>query len=235
MDLGSLGVQINQGNAKLVHLPLNDPKSNVRERKVTATLAADGSATLDLSYQARGTGADDWRRRYHAEASFKERVGQDLAREFSGFELTTARARDLEDFDKPAVITAQGTAPQLARREGDQLSLAVTPTLRLLPTYASLSERKLPVRIQAFSTIDNTFTVRLPRGMKVLAAPGATQGKGEFGSYQVEIDDKGSEVIVRSQLSLGVRTIEPSRYAAFRDFCKEVDAAFTPRLVIGAP
>jgi tetratricopeptide (TPR) repeat protein len=235
MDLGALGVRINRGDAKVVRLPANDPRTNVRKRDVVATLNSDGSATLNLSYEATGTGTAEWRRRYQAQATFKERVTQDLAGELGGFQLTNAKAQDLEDFDKPAVITAQGTAPQLARKEGSELSLAVTPSLRLTPTYASQSRRQLPIRIPAFSTIEHSFTAKLPKGMKVTTAPLASSGQSEFGSYKVEVTDQGNQLVVRSSLIITVRTIEPARYAAWQDFCKRVDAAFSTRLLIGPP
>jgi hypothetical protein len=235
MDLGILGVQVNKGDAKLVRLPFNDPKTNVRQRHVQATLAPDGSATLNLSYQARGTGAAEWRRRYHAEATFKERVTQDLASEFPGFQLTQASAQQLDDFDKPALVNAQGSAPQWARKEGSQLSMAVTPGVRLVPNYASQSRRQLPVRIASFSTLDSTYTVSIPKGMRVIAAPPASSGDSEFGSYEVTVTQNASQVVVKSSLSLTVHTIEPARYDAWREFCKRADSAFSPRLVVGPP
>jgi tetratricopeptide (TPR) repeat protein len=233
MDLGALAIQINGGNAKVVRLPQNDPRSNVRKRDVVATLNSDGSALLSVAYEAKGTGTAEWRQRYQAQATFKERVTQDLASELGGFQLSSAKAQDLEDFDKPALITVQGTAPQLARKEGQELSLAVTPSLRLTPRYASQSRRRLPIRIPAFSTIEHSFTVKVPKGMKVTTAPLATSGQSEFGSYQVEVTEQGSQVVVRSSLSLPVRTIQPDQYAAWQAFCQRVDAAFSTRLLVG--
>jgi hypothetical protein len=235
MDLGALAIQINGGNAKVVRLPHNDPRSNVRKRDVVATLSADGSATLTLNYEAKGTGTADWRQRYQAQATFKERVTQDLASELGGFQLTTAKAQDLEDFDKPALISVQGTAPQLARKEGAELSMAVTPSLRLTPLYASQSRRQLPIRIAAFSTIEHSYTIKVPKGMKVTSAPLATSGQSEFGSYRVEVTDQGNQVVVRSSLSITARTIAPAQYAAWQEFCKRVDTAFSTRLRVGPP
>lgn len=233
MDLGALAIQINGGNAKVVRLPQNDPRNNVRKREVVATLNSDGSAALTLSYEARGTGASEWRQRYQGQATFKERVTQDLASELGGFQLGSAKAQDLEDFDKPALITVQGTAPQLARKEGSELSMAVTPSLRLTPQYAAQSRRQLPIRIPAFSTVEHGFTIKLPKSMKVTTAPAAANGQSEFGSYRVEVTEQGNQVVVRSSLSISARTIEPAQYAAWQEFCKRVDAAFSTRLLVG--
>jgi transglutaminase-like putative cysteine protease len=235
MDLGAFGVQINQGNAKVVHLPVNNPTTNVRTRKVQATLNPDGSAALTFSYEAKGTGTSEWRSRYHAQATFQERVEQDLSNEFSGLHLVSAKAHDLEDFEKPALITAQATVPQLARREGSQLSLAVTPSLRMTPTYASLSRRRTPVSIHAFSTVDHTFTTKLPKGMRAIQTPTRVNFKSEFGAYSVDVSEQPGEVVVHSTLSLTVHQIPPERYADWQKFCAQVDAAFAPRLVVGTP
>jgi hypothetical protein len=67
----------------------------------------------------------------------------------------------------------------------------------------------------------------------VTSAPLAASGQSEFGNYRVEVSDQGTQVVVRSSLSITVRTIEAERYAQWQDFCKQVDAAFSTRLLVG--
>lgn len=238
MDLGALGLLVNKGDSKLTRLPEADPTEHALERTTVAELARDGSAKLELRFVTRGVSAPEWRRRYDAEATRRERVGADVAREFPGFSIVPGAAglstNDLRDFAKPVEMTVRGSAPSFARREADRLSMAVTPTTRLTPAYASLSQRKLDVRIAGFSTVDETVVVKLTAGTRVISAPAATRVDTPFGSYSVEVQRSEREVRVRGRLSLKVSRISPKQYAQWKKFCADVDAAFAPRLVVGS-
>ncbi len=237
MDLGALAVRINEGNPQLVHLPAPDPTKNVIERHLTATVSASGDARLDLDYETRGTSAAEWRRRYHADATRRDRIGSDLGREFPGFNIVAGAAgisaNDMDDLEQPVKIKVHGTTSSFARREGKQLSMSVTTNYRLTPAYASLSKRSLDVRILAFSTIDDTFTVKLPPGTKVLSAPPDASGDTPFGSYSVKVEQQSGQVVVRSRLAVKVQRITPAQYAAWRTFCGNADQALDARLVVG--
>ncbi len=236
MDRGALALQINEGDAKLVHLPNADPTKNVIQRNATATLSANGDAKLELSYVTRGTSAAEWRFRYHADATRRERINNDLGREFPGFSIQAGKAgivaSDLEDLEKPVKISVQGTAQGFARKEGNQLSMAVTTKVRLTPTYASLSQRKLDVRILAYPTREDTFVVKLPAGAKVVSAPPAASGSTRFGSYSVKVEQESGQVTVKSHVEIKVNRVTPAEYAAWKTFCADVDRALTPRLVV---
>lgn len=237
MDLGALALRINEGDPELVHLPEPDPAKNVVERRVLASVSASGDAELELDYETRGTAAAEWRRRYHAEATRRERVASDLGREFPGFDVqagaTGLGANDLEDLEQPVRLKVRGTTRSFARREGKNLSMSVTTNTRLTPAYASLSRRSLDVRLLAFSTIDDTFTVKPPPGMRVVSAPPEAKVDTRFGSYSLEVTRQSGAVVVRSRLSLKVTRVKPSDYEAWKQFCSDADQALDARLVVG--
>ncbi|MGH7328644.1 MAG: DUF3857 domain-containing transglutaminase family protein, partial [Polyangiaceae bacterium] len=66
MDRGALALQVNEGKPKLVHLPDPPASENVMARSLDATLATDGTATLDWKSDIAGAEASSWRARYHA-------------------------------------------------------------------------------------------------------------------------------------------------------------------------
>jgi hypothetical protein len=111
--------------------------------------------------------------------------------------------------------------------------MSVTPSLRLGPTHASLSTRRLPVEVSPIGTIDDTFVLKVPPGLRVLTTPTDVHADGPFGAYSVKSELLPGKVVVRSRVTIRASTIPPDRYAAWRLFCAEVDAAFTPRLVMG--
>lgn len=236
-DLGALGLHVGEDLAKLVYLPEADPAKNVLKRVVEARLAPNGDAELALSYVAQGASAPDWRRRYHASATQKERVLSDLAGEFPGFTLAPGadalRTGDLRDFEQPAQIDVRGRVPGFAQRDGDRLAMNVTTNVRLTPNYASLSSRQQDLRLGGIASVDDTFVIQLPPGMKVHSAPPAVRAENEFGRYSVEVETRAGTVVVKSRLALKVSRVDNARYPAFREFCAAADAAFSRRLVVG--
>lgn len=236
MDQQALGILINQGKPKLVQLPLLDPKTNLRQRTVVAQISATGSAKLDIEYLVTGSQAPSWRRRYHAQATQRERASSDLSREFPGFALAEGSAgltAELSDYEQPVRISLSGEAPTFGRSEGERLSLPVTTRVRLTESYASLSHRLLDVAIPVFGTARDSFEVKLPAGYRVLAQPSTVAKKSPFGEYSVSVEQQADVVKVTSEVSLSVTRVKPAQYQAWRAFCQAVDAAMTPRLVIG--
>ena len=236
MDAGALALLVNKGDAKLVRLPERDPKKNVLARTVVAQVAATGDAKLELDYEARGSEAADWRRRYHAEQTRRTRVNADLGHEFPGFEIAAGAtgivAGDLQNLEVAPKLKVRGTARGFARKEGDALSMAVTPSVRLTANFAALSQRKQDVRIASFSTIDDTFVVKLPPGAKLKSAPQPAEGSSPFGSYRVELAVAGGQVTVKSRVEVSATRVTPAQYPAFKKFCEDVDRAIGARLVV---
>ncbi len=50
MDIGALGLHVNQGNAVLEHVPNTSPEKNFVRREVKAQLAKSGDAKLEFEY-----------------------------------------------------------------------------------------------------------------------------------------------------------------------------------------
>jgi tetratricopeptide (TPR) repeat protein/transglutaminase-like putative cysteine protease len=237
MDSGALGLLVNQGDAQLVHLPELDPKKNVSTRNINAVVSANGDAKVDLDFETKGARAADWRRRYHAEATRRDRINSDIGREFPGFEILPGAAgistSDLENLETPTRVKIHGTARGFARKEGDSLSMVATSGARLTSTYASTSQRTQDVRILGFSTIDDTFVIKLPPGMKMKSGPQAASGTSQFGSYKVEVTEQAGQVTVKSRVELTAARVKPAQYPAFKAFCEAVDRALGTRLVAG--
>jgi hypothetical protein len=237
MDAGALAIRVNQGKSELVRLPMPAPEQNSRKREITATLKRDGSAQLDMTLGVRGSGAATWRRRFHAESTRKDRVTEELSQEFAGFELDKGAAalafNDLDDLEQPVSLKLHATAARFARKEGDALSVPVTPGFRLTPGYASLSTRRLPVDLPPIGVMDDTFVIKLPPGQRATSLPGKAAGDSPFGSYSVTVDESDGKVVVHSKVVIKADKIAPDRYAAWKLFCAEVDSALTPRLLLG--
>jgi cellulose synthase operon protein C len=237
MDQGALALQVNAGSTKLVALPENDPKTHVKRREVSVRLAQNGNAELDLGYTTSGASAAAWRQRYAGEATRRARVLEDLSQEFPGIEIPTSGGltlNDVSNYEEPVSLHVRAKAPHLWREEGGSISLPVTPHERLAPLYASLPRRRLDLDLGAVAALEERQEISLPPGHEVRSVPPNAKLETPFGSFSVEVQQSPGKVLVESRVSLAVSRVSPEQYADFRKFCLAADAAFEPRLVIGA-
>jgi transglutaminase-like putative cysteine protease/predicted TPR repeat methyltransferase len=236
MDQGALALQMNGGNAKLVTLPDNDPRTHFERRTVSMHLAQTGNAELELSYEKVGPSAAAWRQRYAGEATRGSRVLEDLNQEYPGLEVLPngLSLNDVSNYETPVSLRVRAKAPHLWREEGEALSLRVTLRERLAALYASQARRRLEVDIGAVPALEQRYEITLPAGYEVRSVPPASKLEGPFGSYSVEVTQAPGKVTVQSRVALAVSRVSPEQYLEFRKFCQAADAAFEPRLVLGA-
>jgi len=237
MDRGALGLQIWDGQAQLVRITQSHAPPDEIRREIAVQLESSGSAQLEVQTHVQGSVAPEWRHRYEAEATRAERITADLGREFPGFTVTRGTSgvttEGLDDIERDVIVSVRGRAPNFARREGEVLSMAVTPEARLTPLYASLSERRHDVRLRAVPARKDSFVVRLPPGLQVLAMPRDATVDSKFGRLELRTETQGNKLTVHTSIRLLVDRVTPAEYAAFRNFCAEVDRALEPRLQIG--
>jgi hypothetical protein len=232
MDRGALALQVNEGNAKLVQLPDPPAAASVSSHKVDATLAPDGTAQLEWRADVSGVEASEWRVRFHAEATRKQRVQQMLGALLPGTEVTSVGANDLEDVEQDVTIRVRGKAPEFARLIGDVLSIPMGRHEHMVRDFAPLSSRQLDVRLQAQWTQEDDWTVRLPPGARIRSAPSPVQGSSAFGSYQVDAESTGNVVHIRTRITMAKTRIAAAEYGPFRAWCEEVDRALGQRATV---
>ena len=236
MDVGAVVLHVNEGKSQLTRIPDADPEKNFVKRELLVDLDVKGSAKLEIEYATGGYNSASWRDQYGAEATRRERMTRDLGGDFPGVSINEGAqgltTSDLTNNEEPVKIKVRALAPGFARNEGDTLSMPVTSGFRLTPNYASLSQRRQVVELIAFTTLDDTYRIKLPPGAKVLSAPESRAGTSPFGSFSIKVEQGKGEVIVRSKLQIKASRIEPSDYQAWKRFCEEADSAFSPRLMV---
>jgi tetratricopeptide (TPR) repeat protein/transglutaminase-like putative cysteine protease len=223
MDRGALGLLVNEGKPKLVHLPEPTAADSVSSKHMEATVGADGSAQIDWKVDVTGASASSWRARYHAKATQKQRVQEDLSSELPGFEVAQVSANDLEDVEQKVWVRAKGRAPSYARRDGESWTLPVGAREHMVRSWAPLSSRRRDIRIYALSTQENETVVKLPQGAKVLGPPRPAEGKSPFGFYKVDVETTGNVVRVKTTVAITTSRIPAAEYGAFRAFCEQAD------------
>ncbi len=233
MDRGALALQVNQGKPKLVHLPQPPASASVVSRSIVATLAPDGSAQLDWSGSVTGAAAASWRVRYHADATRKDRVQEDLGSDLSGLAVQSVQANDLEDVETPPSLKVRGKVAAFARKDGTSLSVPVGPSEHMVRDFASLSTRKLDLRFHARTTSETDYVVKLPPGAKVLSSPSPSSSTSPFGSHHVTVETVPGGVHVHTTVVFSKMRIPVAEYPAFRAWCEQVDKGLGQRLLVG--
>jgi transglutaminase-like putative cysteine protease len=223
MDRGSLALRINEGKPQLGHMPEPSATESVSSKKVEATVSPDGTAQIDWRIDVSGSSASAWRQRYHAKATQKQRVQEDLASEIPAAEIASVSSNDLEDVEQIVQIKAKGKAPSFARKDADAWTIPLGAKEHMVRAWAPLSKRKNDMRIYALSTQENETVVKLPQGSKVVSPPRSADGKSPFGTYKVEADVQGTTVRVKTTVAITKSRISAAEYPAFRAFCEQAD------------
>lgn len=225
MDRGAMALQVNEGTAKLVHLPDPAPEGSLTLHRLDATLTADGAALLDWRAEVSGVDASEWRVRFHAAATRKQRVQQIMGTLLPGSEVTAVEANDLDDVEQNVAMRVRGKAVQFARNDGDVLDVPLGRKEHMVRDYAALATRKLDVRIYARWTEEDDWTVRLPARATARGVPSSASGSSPFGSYELSVESNGNVVHAKTTVALMQTRIPPSAYGAFRAWCETVDRA----------
>jgi hypothetical protein len=232
MDRGAIALRVNEGRAELVHLPDPPAADSVSSHKVEAVISADGGARLDWRSDVTGVEAAEWRVRFHAQATRKQRVQEMIASILPGSETTTVEASNLEDVEQKVMVHVRGRAPEFARSEGDVVSVPLGRKEHMVRDYAPVSERKLDVRLYAKWTQVDDWSVHLPAGATIRSSPLPAKGSSPFGSYSLEADVAGGTLHVRTTVTLAKTRVPAGEYSAFRAWCEEVDRALGQRATV---
>ncbi len=232
MDRGALAMQVNAGNPKLVRLPDPPPTASLSSQAVDAKLAADGAAQVEWREAVSGVEASEWRVRFHAESTRRQRVQQMIGAVLPGSEVTAVEAGDLENLEQGVTLRVRGKVPQFGRPEGDALSIPIGRREHMVRDFAPLAARKLDVRMYAQWTQEDDWTVRLPPGAKVKNAPVSAKGSSPFGSFAVDVTSDPGTLHVKTTVTLAKTRVPASEYAAFRAWCEQVDRALGQRATV---
>jgi tetratricopeptide (TPR) repeat protein len=239
MDRGAVALQINEGHPRLVRLPEPPPEASVTRRKLEVTIAPDGAATFALDLSVSGAYAPDWRRRYLAESTRRERAQRDFGAELGSLELAAGRAGldigDLDDAETPVTMRARGKLQAFTRREGHNLVVSAGAAHHLVADYASLSNRTLDIELHALTRRDDEWSFKLPANTRVVEPPVSADIDTPFGSVSLTFEEAAGRAVVRTSLAFKMSRIHPSDYEAFRKFCETVDRVFGQRMVLGTP
>ncbi len=232
MDRGALALQVNEGHARLVHLPDPPAGASVNAYRVDATVAPNGAAQIDWRASIAGVDASEWRARFHAQATRRQRAEQMFASLLPGSEVTSFDSSNLEDIEAEVNLHARGKVPQFARLDDDTLSVPVGRREHMVRDYAPATERTLDVRLPAQWTEQDDWSVHLPVGARITNVPTSSRVVSPFGTYSLVAETGPGTIHVKTTITLSKTRVAAADYLEFRKWCETVDSALGQRATV---
>ena len=231
MDARAVALRLD-GPAEIVELPSSSPQDHGDDATWTVRLQADGSAVIDGDERATGDDAF-WLRTYLTEPGARAQWVED---HLVGPWFPTVEVDKKVDFhgDLPrggATVGWRAKSAGLARHEGGELVVPLSPSQTIASQIAPLVKRTLPVWLPpnvAPRSESRTIRVVAPQGYSFEAlAPGGDENGGAFGRAHIDIARDAHDahaVVVRRTVVFDRNRIGVDEYPAWRAWVQRVDA-----------
>jgi Transglutaminase-like superfamily len=232
MDARAVALRMDNGPAEVVQLPPSSPEDHGADVSWQLTLAANGSGELTGEERHSGDGAF-WLRSNLSQAEARAQYVEDalVAPWFSTVDLDKSIDFKGDLPNGQAVVKYKARSRGMARREGKELVLSLSPSSTYGSQIAPLPTRTLPVLLPSyFAPSHQNRTVRAvaPAGMTWgELPPGGDANGGDFGKAHLEIarDPRDPRVLViKRSVVFNQHLIPVDKYAAWRSWVQQVDA-----------
>ncbi|HEX5011153.1 MAG TPA: hypothetical protein VFY71_12205, partial [Planctomycetota bacterium] len=197
--------------------------------------ATDGSAQVQATAVPRG--GLEWifkeGLRQAPAAAIKNWAQELFATLAPGIDLSRHELPGLREADVPLTITGEGRVPLFLDDDGRSLSCTLpVPPLDLGARLAGgEGRRRLPYFLPDPVVQFTDARIALPPGLAVAELPAGLALDWKGGHYELSVEPDGAGgIAVRRRVALPPFALEAGDYAAFADFCAQVDAAERGRL-----
>jgi transglutaminase-like putative cysteine protease len=232
MDARAYGLRMDTGAAEIVQLPASSPDDHGADVNWTVTVGADGSGDVTGEERHTGDGAF-WLRSNLSQAEARAQYVEDV---LVGPWFPTVEVEKNIDFKGDlaggqAIVKYKAKSRGLARREGKDLVLSLSPSSTYGSVLAPLVDRTLPVQLPphlAPSHQNRTTRVLAPAGYAWGELPPGGEANGAaYGRARIEIgkDPKDPRaLLIKRTVVFDQHLIPVEKYASWRAFILQVDA-----------
>lgn len=211
------------GRMIFMNTPVDDPTRSVNEYHIDLTLAPDGSAKAQFTWNATGQFATGLRQDLEAEGLRRQRLERFANYLYPGSRLTSMQFSNLEDRDAPVKIEFAFEAPNVGQVSGDKMILRPKEMLQLTQSYADRTERTYNIWNPFTATQRFVETYRVPEGFRVESSPEPAHTETDWMDYELAVSSKDQSVEVRRELAVKTLEIPKAVYDQVRDFCVQAD------------
>ena len=223
---GSLALIEAKENGGLVRMPVTPPETNLLERNVAVSLAADGSIKGVIKEIANGQESTMFRaqqRRLSAD-DYNKMIENWLTRGATGAQLVKITQNDKQStasFD----LDVEFSVPRYAQLMQDRL-LVFKPAIvgRRGGIFLTEPKREQPVMLDS-NSMRETTTFTLPTGFIVDEMPDAVTLETPFGKYMTKYESKDGKLVFTRSLVMLRTTVPVDKYNSVKDFYSKIMAA----------
>ncbi len=211
------------GNITFVETPVAPAEDSLTEFAFDIDLNPDGSASVAMTWTARGQQATSLRRVFEAEGLRQQRLEQFANYLYPGSRVTSIEFSDLENRDIPVAIRFEFEAASVGQLSGEKMVLKPRNMLTLTQEYANKTERTYDIWNYFANTQRFVERYRLPNGFKVDVVPESADMDSEWLDYSLKTSQDGDAVEVERTLAVKTLLIPKEHYEQIRAFCIKAD------------
>ena len=223
---GSLALIEAREAGGLVRMPITPPETNLLERNVEVSLAADGSIKGVIKEIANGQESTTFRaqqRRLSAD-DYNKMIENWLTRGATGAQLVKITQKDKQStasFD----LDVEFSVPRYAQLMQNRL-LVFKPAIvgRRGGIFLTEPKREQPVMLDS-NSMRETTTFTLPIGFIVDEMPDAVTLETPFGKYTTKYESKDGKLVFTRSLVMLRTTVPVDKYNSVKDFYAKIMAA----------
>lgn len=225
-EQGSFALIVAGEAGSLNRMPVTPPEANLIDRRVNASLSADGSMTARVQEQAIGSWGAAFRSQFrHAtRPDYLKMIERWVTAGAAGAKITGVDPRD-DGVSGKFNLDVDFVAPGYAQLMQNRL-LVFKPVMVSRRDSLVLTEAKRAHAVVLDSRLFNeTVLVKLPVGFEVDELPDPVKLETAFGTYSTTYAVKDGELTFNRKLVLLAATIPVEQYASVRSFFEKIRAA----------
>ena len=225
-EQGSWALVVAGESGSLMRMPVTPVESNVLERKIEASLSADGSLAVTIQENANGQWASGYRSefRHLARPDYQKAIENWITAGAAAAKINKVEPRDDAGAGR-FNLDIDFVAPSYGQLMQGRL-MVFKPTIVSRREALALTDakRKHPVVLTA-TAYSETLQLKLPSGFDVDELPDAVKLDASFGSYSTNYEVKGNELLFTRKLVQKAGTIPADQYNTVRSFFEKIRAA----------
>lgn len=216
---GSYALLMAGEKGDLLRMPASPPEANLVERRIDATLAANGSLSARIVETSAGHAAARERARLRraSQQDYRQMIERWVTQAASGISVTRLQPAD-DDRTGRFTLEVEFESPAYAQTMQNRL-LVFKPAVvsRRAAVPIASESRKQPVVLNA-QAYEETVRIKLPEGFVVDEYPEAMELNQPFGNYAMSCEAKDGYLTFRRSFSLKGMMVSTDKYVALRDF-----------------
>ena len=225
-EQGSWALIVAGESGSLLRMPVTPIESNFLDRRIEASLSADGSLAATIQEKANGQWAADYRSEFRqlSRADYQKAIEGWIAAGAAAAKISKVATND-DPLGRHFNLDIDFVAPSYGQLMQDRL-LVFKPAIvaRRDALTLTATKRKHPVVLTS-NAYSETVRLKLPAGFAVDEMPDAVKLDTSFGSYATNYEVKDGQLLFTRKLVQRASTVPVDQYNSVRTFYEKIRAA----------